>query len=173
MRARAIVTAALTTSATLVALTAAAGPAAALWVRPAHAPLTNAAGATNGCVADAEPMVVGWYGGPSPSVLLSSSLRCPAAADVHKHTVAMSLEQVLPDGSVRVLYSHGEVGRAQTSEPFTGPGGASTTISCATLGGRGSYSLVERWLLKTKTSTSDTAPYVAKVDRRETVTCPR
>lgn len=165
---------AVVTASVAAAVIATAGPAAALWVRPASAAATSAGGAVNGCVSSAEPLVVGRYGSgtrPPESVQLPVAVTCPAAADVRKVTVALSLLRVLPDGSTETLLAHAEVARiAGATAPVT-TFGASSFAACDRIGGSGPHDLLVRTLVKTKTSASDTDPYVAKADRRQTVTC--
>lgn len=160
--------------ATLTVVATTAAPAQALWVRPSTVPATDAAGATNGCVASAAPMLVGRYGTGAhlpESVQLPVVLTCPAAADVRKVTVALSLLRVLPDGSTETLLAHSDVARQSLwTTPITSTG-ASSFAGCALLGGAGTHDLLVRTLVKTKTSVTDTSPYVAKADRRQTVTC--
>jgi hypothetical protein len=148
-----------------------AAPSDAVWTRPSTAPLTNAAGAANGCTGSIDPFVVGRYGTgalPPKSTQFSLVLSCPASADVHRVTVAISVFEVAADGSETLVVGPGEFGRTSYGDPLDGVTGGSTYLRCPD---RGNHTYLGRAIIKTKHSSADTQPYVAKVDRLQTVSC--
>ncbi len=157
---------------TLVSLLVLATPANALYVRPAKAPMLNAAGAANGCEAKATEWVIKPY-----HQTFKGNLRveCPASASVHRISIEHGIWEVMGDGSLREVAPYGRTWLLPSVDPMVGTFrfevGAGS-CSAATIG------TPQTWLIRARISTkqsldnSDSNPYVAKVDRLQTIVCP-
>lgn len=99
-------------------------------------------------------------------------LTCTAAADVHWDSFSSSLFEVLPDGSLRNEWGPTLGSRNGSGAPMVGPYLSTAAASCLAPQFRGTHTWLFRGTLKTKHSNNDPAPYVAKVARLQTVTCP-
>lgn len=146
-------------------------PAEAIRVLPSTAPLTDTAGAANGCTAEAPPMRK--KGNEANKRLtITLDISCPAAADVHWASYTAGLFEVMPDGTLRTQYANGLIARIQDGNPITDAGGAGWEASCKDPAFAGTHQWLLRATLKTKHANKDTHPYSAKVNRLQTVTCP-
>ena len=149
-----------------------AAPANALYVRPFKALLVDASGATNNCEAKLTDFVV------TPvhqHIETNVRLVCPESAAVRRITIESGVWEVMSDGTLREVapYAHGWVQTSLT--PLFGTLRFEIWIdNCSALSETGAHT----WLVRARVAVkqtgdnSDPNPFVAKVDREMTVTCP-
>jgi hypothetical protein len=165
---------------TLLALTAASaglfaasvGPAEAVYVRPSSAPLTDSSGAGNGCTAAVTVDAGRADGTPRQpiSIVVDSSLSCPAGADVHWATFSSALYEVMADGTLRTIYGPGLTGQAGSTDPIESTG-ATTYSACRDNAGKGKHTWLVRATIKTKHAAHDDNSYMAKVGASKLIHC--
>lgn len=156
----------------LIATTAT--PADALWARPSSVPATDAAGNTNGCTISIPELEVADFDGDL-GILVKRQTVCPASANVHRVAESGSLYEVMADGSLREIAAPGQMGSsASAPEPITGPTWAANFIPCSAKEYRGTHTYLVKGRVNTKvtTNTHDSNPFVGRVGRIQTVTCP-
>lgn len=157
-------------AATVALVTGALVSAAAVWVLPSTAPMTDAAGDENGCVAEALEMQLDGTGG-NRHLAVYLQTTCPASADVHWMSFRGSLVEVMPDGTKRTEFPAALIARVQNAGEMTEPGRAGWLPLCSDPAFRGTHQWLLKGTLKTKHGPRDTSPYTAKVHRLQTVTC--
>ncbi|MGD9961446.1 hypothetical protein [Nocardioides sp.] len=148
-----------------VALTAGSAAAALL---PSTAVPASAAGDTVDCSVTAQPLTV-----TGTQVSGEVSLTCSAGADIHRAKSAPSLYEVLPGGTLRELVAPGGFGLTSSTAPILSSG-SGVLLDCGRgsgLSGTHTYLLRARVTVK-HTTTHSSTPYVAKVARKQVVTCP-
>lgn len=146
-------------------------PADALWNLPPTAPLVDAGGAANGCVAHADDASVGPIIGSPRGLNLATSLSCPESADVHRLSRGIALYELMADGTLRVQIAPQNTSKANTSAPFTQSAPGAHSMPCTVAGVGGTHTWVFRSTWRTKHDKLDTNPFVAKVQSVATVTC--
>jgi hypothetical protein len=162
-------------AAAAVALIAVTAPRAdALWAPPNRAPTRDASGAANGCTASVPELVVRQEAGIGYGILIKRQVTCPASAKVKRVSESGSLSEVMADGSLLELAAQGQMGSAANSAGIVGTTWAANFIDCTLRENRGAHTYVVKGRITTRTTTSisDTNPFIAKVGRIQTVTCP-
>jgi hypothetical protein len=158
-----------------LALVGLAAPhASALWAPPNSAPARDASGAANGCVASVPELVAQQEEGIGFGILIKRQITCPASANVKRVAESGSLYEVMDDGSLLQLAGPGQMGRSSNSAGFVGTTWAANFIDCTVRANKGEHTYVVKGRINTRTTTNlaDTNPFVAKVGRIQTVSCP-
>jgi hypothetical protein len=166
----------LTLACSLACTTAAvlmmAGPANALYVRPYKALMLDASGATNNCEAKVTEFVV-----TPVHQRIESALRvvCPAEAAVRRISIESGVWEVSDDGTLREVSPYARGWLSTSLTPLVGTFRFPIAIGiCTNPTDAGTHT----WLVRARVSVkqthdnSDPNPFVAKVDRMMTVTCP-
>lgn len=149
-------------------------PAEALWARPSSVAATDAAGNTNGCTVSIPELVVEPFDG-KPAIVFKRQVECPASANVHRVAESGSLYEVMADDSLREIAGPGAMGSsANSGEPITGPTWAANVLFCSDPAVKGTHTYLVKGRVNTKQTpnTSDPNPFVGRVGRIQTVTCP-
>ncbi len=144
-----------------------AAPASAV-VIPASAVPASAAGDTVDCQVTALPMTV-------TGVDLNADVRvtCSTGADIHRAKSAPSFYEVMANGSLRQLVAPGGFGLMSSTDPIL-TSGSGVELDCGRgsgLSGTHTYLFRARVVVK-RTTTHNSAPFIAKVARKQVVTCP-
>ena len=173
MRTRRTLAAAVAVASAGVALITPAAADAA-WTREAS--FTDAAGQSNGCVASLDRLTIAGPtvdGGGTPGGLHSVLVvTCPPAANVHRLTVSVALDRILPDGTVEVIYPLNRDFRQSYPLPFESTR-ALYWFACTTPTFAGTHQWRLRVLVKSKQTpdNSDPFPFVARTQVKRTLTC--
>jgi hypothetical protein len=138
------------------------GAADAAWIPPSQALMVNAEGRTNGCVAKVGMSFQrdGGIGG----VKIVQSVTCPPDAGALRVRYNYNMYEVAKNGTLTLFVS---------SSPGSqgGPGTATSFFPCDRQGVGGTHTWLVRARMNTKTSVSDTNPYVGVVAVKVTLTC--
>jgi hypothetical protein len=140
---------------------------------PSVARLVNAAGVSDGCHARAPHLAIVPQQGVN-TIELPDAEGCPVSADIHWMSGAITLWQVMSDGTWRVVLPHSLSWiESATIAPITGGkgSGGAAFISCPDFGLSGPVTLVNRITIRARTALHDPTLYTAQVDREQTVTC--
>jgi hypothetical protein len=163
----------------LTALTAA--PANAAVLHPSKVSLTDASGATNGCVAKIPFFHLGTFpfsDEDAPGVHMNAEISCPVSADVHRLSFKVYLFEVRPNGTLRGLNGANGlfgVGVDLFDAPLSGDydpfGDFGVLCGTAFPQNSGTHTWLVRANFHTRHSTTDPVPFVAQFDRQQTVNC--
>src|SRR4029078_13294196 len=95
------------------------------------APLKDANGNANGCIASASLKLHDFGDDVGVAVFGQTDLSCPLSANVHRYTLGGGMWQVQPDGSLVVMgLGQGTFGVNASSQPITGETGSGMGVGC-------------------------------------------
>jgi hypothetical protein len=150
----------------------AAAPADAVVGRPHRVHLVDPAGHRNGCQASIPPFLVerDYPGGPL-LVTTIAWLTCPTRANIHWANWVASVDEVMPDGTLRPIVPSFLTGSVGTLHPLRRVGDQ-PGVTCGLSGlTAGSHAILYRSTVRAWTKHDVTPEFIGRVNRLQTITC--